>query len=167
MARVVRSICSVLKFRSTCYTSDSNLDSEEKKLRLGAEILIGTPGRIVALLKKEAVSFNRLQTVVLDEADVLFTDPSFPLQPLGAACPITTQFVFVTATLPDIVLKQITSEFPSVVELTGPGLHRISPTVEEVLMDCSGPRDQVKSFETAFENKKGALLNVLNQVEEG
>lgn len=116
----------------------------------------------MALLKKGDVSFERTQTVVLDEADVLFSDLSFPLQPLGQSCPLSTQFVFVTATLPEIVTNQIKAEFPEVQYLTGPGLHRISPTVEEILVDCSGPMDQERSFETSFENKRKALFKVLD-----
>jgi ATP-dependent RNA helicase DDX18/HAS1 len=117
----------------------------------------------VALLKKGDVSFERTQTVVLDEVDVLFSDLSFPLQPLGNACPPSTQFVFVTATLPDMITNQIKAEFPDVQYLTGPGLHRIAPTVEEVLIDCSGPIDQERSFETSFENKRKALMKVIDE----
>ena len=115
------------------------------------------------MLKKGDISFERTQTVVLDEADVLFSDLSFPLQPLGNACPESTQFVFVTATLPDIITDQIKAEFPDVQYLTGPGLHRIAPTIEEVLIDCSGPADQERSFETSFENKRKSLMKVLDE----
>ena len=38
------------------------------------------------------------------------------------------------------------------------GLHRIAPGVEEVLVDCSGPKEEQKNEFTAFERKKKALL---------
>ncbi len=41
-----------------------------------------------------------VQTVVLDEVDVLFLDDSFDLSTLGATTPASAQFLFVTATLP-------------------------------------------------------------------
>lgn len=114
VSKVVKSLAHILKFRTACVTATSDMDAEQKKLRLGSDILISTPGRIIALMEKEEISFRRVQCCVLDEADVLFMDESFPLQPIGAACPQDTQFVFVTATLPEIVTEQITREFPGV-----------------------------------------------------
>lgn len=165
VGRVVREMANVLKFRSACITSASDMDSEQRRLRLGVEVLVCTPGRLLALIKREEISLSLVQTVVLDEADILFMDQSFPLQPIGAACPLTSQFIFTTATLPEIVVQQILAEFPDLKQLSGPGLHRIAPTVEEVLIDCSGPPSQVKSAETAFENKRLALLRSLEQTE--
>jgi ATP-dependent RNA helicase DDX18/HAS1 len=45
--------------------------------------------------------------------------------------------------------------------LISPGLHRVAPNVEEVLIDCSGPRMQTKSSDQVLENKKAALLKSL------
>lgn len=163
VSRVVKSLSNTLKFRTACVTSISDMDSEQKKLRLGAEVLVATPGRLLALIKRKEISLHHLQTVILDEADVLFMDQSFPLPEIGQACPRTTQFIFTTATLPDIVSHQITSEFPEVLRLAGPGLHRIAPNIEETLIDCSGPSGQEKSPETAFENKRLALMRALEQ----
>jgi len=163
VSRVVKSIANVLKFRTASVTSVSDMDSEQKKLRVGADVLVATPGRLLALMNRNEVSLDKLQCVIFDEADILFMDQSFPLQPIGAACSLDAQFIFTTATLPDIVLKQITAEFPDVQYLSGPGLHRIAPTVEEVLIDCSGPPTQQKNQETAFENKMLALLRSLEQ----
>ena len=165
VARVVREMAHILKFRSACVTSASDMDSEQRKLRLGVEVLVCTPGRLLALIKREEISLKLLQTVVLDEADILFMDQSFPLQPIGEACPLSAQFIFTTATLPEIVIQQIVAEFPDLKQLSGPGLHRIAPTVEEILIDCSGPSGQTKNAETAFENKRLALLRSLEQTE--
>lgn len=165
VSKVVKSLANILKFRTACVTAISDMDAEQKKLRLGADILISTPGRIIKLMEKDEISFHRVQTCILDEADVLFMDESFPLQPIGAACPQDAQFVFVTATLPEIVTEQITREFPDIKPLKGPGLHRINPSVEEVLIDCSAPRGQGDVIEIALENKRLALLKSLEQNE--
>jgi len=161
VSRVVKQLSNVIKFRTASVTSVSDMDSEQKKLRLGAEVLVSTPGRLLALIKRKEVTLDKLQTIVLDEADVLFMDQSFPLPEIGQACPQSTQFIFTTATLPDIVARQITSEFPSVLRLSGPGLHRIAPNIEETLIDCSGPSGQERNPETAFENKRLALVKAL------
>ena len=157
----VKSLANFLKFRSSSVTPASDMDSEQRKLRLGVDVLVSTPGKLWQLLKRHDVKFNELQTIVLDEADVLFLDETFPLQAIGEAVPPSTQFVFATATLPSIVTEQISLEFPDVVYRMGPGLHRIAPYVEEILVDCSGPKEQVKTPATAFENKRLALLRAL------
>lgn len=161
VSRVGKAMANVLKFRTACVTSASDMDSEQRRLRLGVELLVCTPGRLLALLQRDEVSLSSTHTVILDEADILFSDESFPLQPIGAACPLSTQFLFTTATLPEAVSRQITSEFPSAVLLSGPGLHRIAATVEETLVDCSGPPTQKRTLEEAFENKRLALLKAL------
>lgn len=164
VASVVRSISNVLRFRSSCFTASSDFDSEHKKLRLGAEVLVATPGRLLELIKRKEVSLDNVQSIVLDEVDVLFQDTSFPLPPIGQACPSTAQFIFTSATLPQVVLSQITREFQNVEILTGPGLHRISPSVEEVLVDCSGPTVQSRTLDNVRMNKFTALNKALDTV---
>ena len=195
---MVKTLANGLKFRTACFTSLCDLDGEKKKLRLGADVVISTPGRLLQLLKNEEINLSELRVMVLDEADVLLLDESFPLQPIGQACKhltevnvnnvhsdgkidprslpsalkdsssnskfsksssaannaastrtsppalvvsnkdsalphllqVATQFLFVTATLPDVVVSQIVSEFPEVMTLKGPGLHRIASSVE-------------------------------------
>lgn len=48
-----------------------------------------------------------VQTVVLDEVDVMFLDETFDLTAIGTSAPAGTQFVFVTATLPVAVADQV------------------------------------------------------------
>lgn len=48
-----------------------------------------------------------VQTVVLDEVDVMFLDETFDLTAIGTSAPSGTQFVFVTATLPVAVADQV------------------------------------------------------------
>lgn len=74
---------------------------------------------------------------MLDETDALFMDKTFKLSGIGTAAQPDTQFVFVTATLPQTVQRTIHNEFPEVVELTGPGLHRVSPHIDMDVIDCS------------------------------
>jgi ATP-dependent RNA helicase DDX18/HAS1 len=63
--------------------------------------LVAHPWDFVQVIMKD------VQTVVLDEVDVLFLDDSFDLSTLGATTPATAQFLFVTATLPVPVADQV------------------------------------------------------------
>ena len=44
-----------------------------KELRSGVDILIGTPGRIIDMVRLKALNFSRCTFVVLDEADKMFS----------------------------------------------------------------------------------------------
>ena len=156
---VIRSMSSTMKFKSACITSLADVNAAQRKLRLGIDIVVATPGRLLQLLKKNELSLDRLQSIVFDEADVLFMDESFPLPPIGEACPDDCQFIFVTATLPDIVIDQIMAEFPDTKELTGPGLHKISPYIEEELVDCSIEKRQIGSSKRVIDANKAKVLS--------
>jgi ATP-dependent RNA helicase DDX18/HAS1 len=83
---------------------------------------------------------------------------------VGEAAPVEqTQFVFVTATLPDSVVTKVQKEFPGVVQVLGPGLHRVAPTVKERLVDVSVPSKSNRDAKLGFEIKAKELLTVLRQ----
>lgn len=45
------------------------INPQMKRLRRGVDVLIATPGRLLDLYQQNAVKFNQLETLVLDEAD--------------------------------------------------------------------------------------------------
>jgi len=145
----------------------------QQKKRRGVDVLISTPGRIATILRTrkaaaEILDLSRLQAVVLDEVDVLLLDETFgpQLQTVGEATnnnAAAVQFVFVTATLPDSVVDQVTGQFPGVQLLKGPGLHRVAPTVTENLVDVSVPSSLNRNPQACFDVKANALQQALRQ----
>lgn len=83
-------------------------------------------------------------SAVLDEVDILFNDEDFEaaLQSLINSSPVTTQYLFVTATLPLGIYNKLVEDFPDCQVVMAPGMHRISPGLEEVgllslwVLDC-------------------------------
>lgn len=47
----------------------SSIEKQTKRLKKGSQLVIGTPGRIVDLLKRRRLNLFNLETLVLDEAD--------------------------------------------------------------------------------------------------
>jgi len=43
-----------------------------KELRAGVELVIGTPGRVIEMVKKKTTNLRRVTYLVLDEADRMF-----------------------------------------------------------------------------------------------
>jgi hypothetical protein len=79
--------------------------------RTPVDVMISTPGRVSTILRtrNSGLNLEDLQAIVLDEVDILLIDETFgpQLRTVGAAAPLDkTQFVFVTATLPDTIVKK-------------------------------------------------------------
>lgn len=53
------------------YGGQSKLD-QIKELRAGVELVIGTPGRVIEMVKKKTTNLRRVTYLVLDEADRMF-----------------------------------------------------------------------------------------------
>ena len=58
-----------LKLRSAAVFGGVNINPQIKLLRGGIDILVATPGRLLDLLQQNAVRFNDIEILVLDEAD--------------------------------------------------------------------------------------------------
>lgn len=167
LASQVLNVCrsfskSGVPFRSLVVTGGFRQRTQLENLRHGLDVLIATPGRFMFLLKEGHLNLTSLHCAVLDEVDILFKDEEFEtaLECLVSSSPVTTQFLFVTATLPVDVYNKLIENFPDCELITGPGMHRTSIGLEEILVDCSGGDGQEKSPETAFLNKKKALLRL-------
>ncbi|MBP3944442.1 DEAD/DEAH box helicase [Sphingobacteriaceae bacterium WQ 2009] len=71
----------------------------QMKAMLGVEILIATPGRLLDLLEKNALSLSNLQFLVIDEADkLLYTGFEEELDRILKSCPKKLQTLLFSAT---------------------------------------------------------------------
>jgi ATP-dependent RNA helicase RhlE len=76
-----------------------SINPQMMKLRKGVDILVATPGRLLDLYRQNAVKFNLLQTLVLDEADrMLDLGFSRELDAVFAALPKKRQTLLFSAT---------------------------------------------------------------------
>jgi ATP-dependent RNA helicase DDX18/HAS1 len=152
-------------FRSMVVTGGFKQKTQLDSIRQELDVLIATPGRFMFLLKEGFLQLKNLTCAVLDEVDILFNDEDFEpaFQNLMKSAPITAQYLFVTATLPVDVYNMLVQDFPDCEVVMGPGMHRTSPGLEEVLVDCSGNEGSEKTPETAFLNKKSALLRLAEE----
>ncbi|MED6204297.1 DEAD-box ATP-dependent RNA helicase 50 [Stylosanthes scabra] len=147
-------------FKSMVVTGGFRQRTQLETLQQGVDVLIATPGRFLFLMKEGFLQLTNLRCAVLDEVDILFGDEDFEvaLQCLINSSPVATQYLFVTATLPRDVYSKLVELFPDCEMIMGPSMHRISPRLEEIIVDCSGEDGQEKTPDTAFLNKKSALL---------
>lgn len=152
-------------FRSMIATGGFKQKTQLESLRNELDVLIATPGRFLYLVEEGFLQLTNLKCAVLDEVDILFKDEDFQpaLQSLMNLSPVTTQYLFVTATLPVDVYNKLVENFPDCESIMGPGMHRTSSGLEEILVDCSGEEGIEKTPDTAFQNKKSALLKLAEE----
>ena len=79
-----------------------SINPQMMKLRKGLDVLVATPGRLLDLYRQNAVKFDQLQTLVLDEADrMLDLGFSRELDAIFAALPPKRQTLLFSATFSD------------------------------------------------------------------
>ncbi len=79
-----------------------SINPQMMKLRKGLDVLVATPGRLLDLYRQNAVKFDQLETLVLDEADrMLDLGFSRELDAVFAALPAQRQTLLFSATFSD------------------------------------------------------------------
>ncbi|XP_002964717.2 DEAD-box ATP-dependent RNA helicase 50 [Selaginella moellendorffii] len=169
LAMQVLSVCRALSttcpLKSMVATGGFKWKTQVENLASGPDIVVATPGRFLHHLEEETIQLGKLQSVVLDEVDILFEEEEFveAMQRVRKLASKDVQYIHVTATLPTDVHDKIFNKHPDSVPLLGPSLHLTAPGLNEILVDCSGDDDSEKTPEAAFENKKKELLNLLGE----
>jgi ATP-dependent RNA helicase RhlE len=91
-----------------------------KQLRAGAEIVVACPGRLLDLMGQRVVNLSLVETLVLDEADMMFDMGFLPaIRRILAALPKRRQTLLFSATMPEEI-RSLTNEFlhnPMTIEL--------------------------------------------------
>jgi superfamily II DNA/RNA helicase len=81
-----------------------SINPQMMKLRRGVDVLVATPGRLLDLYRQNAVKFNQVETLILDEADrMLDLGFSEELRSVYAALPKKRQTLLFSATFSDAI----------------------------------------------------------------
>lgn len=89
----------------------AGIEPQIKKLRRNPGIVIGTPGRIIDLMKRGELDLSGIKFLVLDEADVML-DLGFieDIEYIISKCPKQKQSMLFSATIPNEI-KKLTKKF--------------------------------------------------------
>ena len=84
----------------------SSMGPQEKALRMGVELLVATPGRLLDHMRHPQVRFDQLGILVLDEADRMLDMGFLPdLKKIIARLPARKQTLLFSATMPPVIAK--------------------------------------------------------------
>lgn len=107
--------------RTACVFGGTSIEPQKAVLKKGVDILIATPGRLLDLRKQEIVNLDKVEVLVLDEADLML-DMGFidDVQKIERMCPEEKQSLLFSATMPAkvIQLARTILKDPNRVEIT-------------------------------------------------
>ena len=123
---------------TTVYGGDS-IDRQIKSLKAGANIVVGTPGRVIDLIERRALKLNQASMIVLDEADEML-DMGFreDIESILQEMPNERQTVLFSATMSKPIMA-LTSRY-----LTEPKLVKVvkneitNVNIEQLYFDVKG-----------------------------
>lgn len=113
-------------------------------LRNGAEIVVGTPGRILDMLERNVLNFHEVKTIVLDEADQMLNmgfqeSVEMIFDKHKEHRKETTQYLLFSATIPDWIhniTRKYISENREFIDLVKNSEVKTAKTVEHLAINC-------------------------------
>ncbi|MGR7812115.1 DEAD/DEAH box helicase [Lacinutrix undariae] len=107
--------------KSTVIFGGTSIEPQIETLKKGVDILIATPGRLLDLHKQDIINLDYIETLVLDEADLML-DMGFvdDVKKIERLCPKDKQILLFSATMPFKVeqLAKTILKTPERVEVT-------------------------------------------------
>jgi ATP-dependent RNA helicase DeaD len=92
--------------RTVAIYGGSSMDRQIGALHRGAPVVVGTPGRVLDLIRRGELRLDRVTTVILDEADRML-DMGFivDVETILSRCPRQRQTALFSATMPYAILR--------------------------------------------------------------
>jgi ATP-dependent RNA helicase DeaD len=128
------------------------IHTQIRQIENGAQAIIGTPGRVIDLLRRGALTLDKLKVVVLDEADRMLDIGFRPdIERILKQCPTKRQTLLLSATMPGPVerLARRYMSDPQMVDLSEDNV--VVDTIEQFYITVDEDR------------KRSTLLRVLAQ----
>jgi superfamily II DNA/RNA helicase len=133
------------KLKGTVVVGKVNIDKQIAKLKEKPEIIVGTPGRILELIKKKKITAHMVKTIVIDEADRLIDD--YSIDEVKAVIKTTmrdTQKVLVSASMSNKSIERA-SEILNNPEIIKEEKLSIPDTIEHIYFTLEA-RDKITLF---------------------
>lgn len=120
-----------------CCVGGKNMRQQIKGIEDGAQVVIGTPGRVIDLNTRGMLNLQTLQVIVLDEADRMLDIGFRPdIERILRKCPTDRQTLLLSATLPPPVerLAQRYMRSPQRVDLSSRNI--VVETIDQYYITC-------------------------------
>ncbi len=145
--------------RSGLVFGGASMEPQKEMLKKGVDILVATPGRLLDLHKQDLINLDYIETLVLDEADLML-DMGFidDVKKIERLCPKGKQILLFSATMP-FKVEQLASSI-----LRNPEFVEVSPTssaaegVKQTLYYVPKPKKIELCLHVLRNNVKGSTI---------
>ena len=98
-----------LKVKISLLIGGTKIGADLEKLREGPQVLVGSPGRVLDLIRRKQISRGYLQTFILDEADEMLSKGFLDnIREIISLIPTTTKILLFSATMPKEIIDMTT-----------------------------------------------------------
>ncbi|OTP09551.1 DEAD/DEAH box helicase [Enterococcus sp. 10A9_DIV0425] len=121
VAEVTREWAKELDLKVQSVVGGANVKRQVEGLKTKPEILVGTPGRVLELMKAKKIKAHQIKTVVFDEADQLFDEGNRPfIDQILRQAPTNYQLAFFSATADRSIdqIEKMTNRVLKVIDVT-------------------------------------------------
>lgn len=138
----------------------ASINKQQMQLEKGTDILVATPGRLLDLISRNAISLSKVTFLVLDEADQML-DLGFihDLRKISRMVPAERQTLLFSATMPASIADLAGSYLknPVTVQVTPPG--KAADKVEQYVHFVAGKNDKTELLKKSLtENPDGRAI---------
>ncbi|KAL4355477.1 hypothetical protein GQ457_06G042590 [Hibiscus cannabinus] len=149
-----------------CVYGGTPISNQMEQLNYGVDIAVGTPGRIIDLLKRGALNLTEVQFLVLDEADqMLQVGFAEDVETILERLPVNRQSLMFSATMPNWIrsLTQKQLKDPLTIDLVGDSDQKLAEGISlySVAADMHGKSSILGPLIT--EHAKGGKCIVFTQ----
>lgn len=128
-----------------------DITKQIRSLKAGAQVIIGTPGRVMDHMRRKTVKFNNIKTIALDEADEMlnmgFRDD---IETILKEIPEERQTILFSATMPQAIMD-ITKNY-----------QRDAQIIKVVRKELTVPNIEQYYYEVRPKNKQEVLCRLLD-----
>ncbi|MGD9477577.1 DEAD/DEAH box helicase [Shinella sp. G-2] len=146
----------------------ASINKQSEMLNRGTDILVATPGRLLDLVARKAVTLTQARYLVLDEADQML-DLGFihDLRKISKLVPKTRQTLLFSATMPKLI-AELAGEYltnPKKVEVTPPG--KAADKVEQYVHFVPGKDQKTQILRQSLTDNPDGLSLVFSRTKHG
>lgn len=117
----------------------ASYDVQIKALNRGVQLVVGTPGRVMDLIKRDKLKLKDIETLVLDEADEMLRMGFIEdVEWIIEQCPKDRQIALFSATMPEIIKRVAKTYLNDPIEIKIPSKTATATTVRQRYWLVSG-----------------------------
>lgn len=109
---------------------------QEKALQNGSHVVVGTPGRVLDHLRRRTMRVDKLEVMILDEADEMLDRGFAPdVERILAMTPRSRQTALFSATTPEWVHRIASKHLVEPEVVTSEHIEELEPDIDQVVME--------------------------------